>query len=246
MASAFAAPVVLSYNGYDPNDFQDRGPPEPFDRERLTILHAGVIYPGRRDPTPLFRAIAALGADAGRVRCLFYGDENESIAPLAESCGIRQWVEIGGILRRSEILSLERAVDILLECHWQDSSGDGVIPGKLFEYIGARRPILSLGSPTAEAAVIVRENGLGVASNDPEEIRKMLVDCLRTKQQTGRLPDLADAADSRFERRHQFQAIDNLIHEVLFDTKSAGQPREKKLLLTAVTARHSAGLKSLK
>ena len=73
---------------------------------------------------------------------------------------------------------------------WIDPAGDGVIPGKLFEYIGARRPILSLGSLSGEAAAIVRDNRLGLASNDPEEIKAMLVACLAAKARLGRLPDL--------------------------------------------------------
>ena len=228
MAANFPAPVVLSYNGFDPRDFPNLDTPEPLDRERLTILHAGVIYPGRRDPTPLFKAISALGAQSGKVRCLFYGDDTGSVAPLAEACGVGAQVETGGVLRRSQILSLERAVDVLLECHWQHSAGDGVIPGKLFEYIGARRPILSLGSTSAEAAVIVRENGVGLASNDPEEIRVALLDWLAQKSRFGRLPDLATSADMRFERQYQFRIIDELIQNLVRESRPASRSARKQ------------------
>ena len=202
------APVVISYNGFDPQDFAGLETAEP-------IVHAGVIYPGRRDPTPLFKAIAALGDEGKRIRCLFYHDANGSVAILADRYGIRQSVEIRDAIPRAEILRVERQADILLECRWQDPAGDGVIPGKLFEYIGARRPILSIGSLTGEAAEIVRVNKFGLASNDPGEIRTMLLKALETKSRSGRLPDLASAELGRFARDIQFQKIDDLIEAVL-------------------------------
>ena len=215
MARAFSFPVVLSYNGYDPAEFSKLNAVEPLDRECLTILHAGAIYAGRRDPTPLFKAIAALGAAGAKVRCLFYGDDAGTVATMAQICGVESRVELPGQLRRSQILPLERQVDVLLECHWQDPAGDGVIPGKLFEYIGARRPILSLGSITAEASLIVRDNQLGLASNDPEQIAPKLLDWMAQKKPSGRVPDIGNSADEKFQRQSQFRKIDELMRKVM-------------------------------
>lgn len=215
LAARFPAPVVLSYNGYDPAEFQNLDEADPLDRERLTILYAGAIYSGRRDPTPLFKAISLLGPQADRVRCAFCVDQAKTIKAMAEACGVSSYVEIRGVLRRSQVLVLERQADILLECHWQDSAGDGVIPGKIFEYIGAARPILSLGSVTAEPARIVRENGLGLASNDPEQIKVMLLEWLATKRTLGRIPDVRSPEDERFQRQYQFRKIDDLMRAVI-------------------------------
>ena len=207
-------PIVLSYNGYDPSDFAGMEDVPPLDPRRLTIIHAGTIYLGRRDPSQLFQAIAALGPDAAKIRCLFYSDTHGAVAALAKRLGVEASVEIRPAVPRAEILKVERQADILLECRWIDPAGDGVIPGKLFEYIGARRPILSLGSPTGEAAAIVRDNKLGLVSNDPEEIKAMLVESLAVKARLGRLPDQA-SGDDKFRRDTQFRKIDGLIRDVL-------------------------------
>ena len=214
-------PVALSYNGYDPADFSELGRTEPFDPKRLTIVHAGVIYPGRRDPGPLFEAISQLGARRAEIRCLFYHDETNSVRDLAARYGVESSVEIKDRVARAEILQIERAVDVLLECRWRDPTGDGVIPGKLFEYIGARRPILSLGSLTGEAAEIVRTNGLGLASNDPDEIKQQLLKWLDEKARTGRLSDLPSRIDDQFCRRAQFEKIDALIESQCPPARSA-------------------------
>jgi hypothetical protein len=208
-------PILLSYNGYDPKDYEGLEDVAPIDPARLTIVHAGTIYPGRRDPTPLFKAIAALGEQRKNIRCLFYSDTNGSVAALTRQIGIEDCVEIRDAVPRTEILRVERQADILLECRWIDPAGDGVIPGKLFEYIGARRPILSLGSLTGEAAAIVRDNNFGLVSNDPEEITAMLVQALAVKSRLGRLPDQAGDAGDRFCRGLQFDKIDGLIQNLL-------------------------------
>ena len=205
-------PPVVSYNGYDPADFEGLEQVEPFDPQRLTIIHAGVIYAGRRDPSPLLEAIASLGAGAADIRALFFHDANGEVAALAARHGLGGSVEIRPSVPRREILRLERQVDVLLECRWLDRAGDGVIPGKLFEYIGARRPILSLGSPTAEAAEIIRDNGFGLVSNDPAEIADRLRSWLEEKRrQGGRLPDLGGRAHEGFSRAAQFRLVDAAI-----------------------------------
>lgn len=208
-------PIVVSYNGYDAAEFEGLDRVEPLDPQHLTIIHAGIIYAGRRDPTPLFKAIAALGDRSNAIRCLFYHDARRSVSALAARYGISHCVEIRDAIPRPQILRVEREADILLECRWVDPAGDGVIPGKLFEYIGARRPILSLGSLTGEAAHIIRDNGLGLVSNDPEEIRAALLAWLESKSKFARLPDLAPSANGTFRRETQFHKIDMLIGEVL-------------------------------
>jgi glycosyltransferase involved in cell wall biosynthesis len=210
-----AAPVV-SYNGYDPADFAGLDDISPYDPERLTIVHAGVIYPGRRDPSALFAAMAGLGEESASVRAIFYHDANGAVAEMAARFAMGDRVEIRPAVPRPEILALERRVDLLLECRWIDSSGDGVIPGKLFEYIGARRPILSLGSPTGEAAAIVRDNGFGLVSNDPAEIAARLRAWLAEKRRHGgRVPDLPGEAHLSFQREAQFRRVDQVLRRVL-------------------------------
>ena len=67
-----------------------------------------------------------------------------------------RWV---GALDRNQTLALQRRADTLLVLT-EGASGPSVATGKLFEYLGAGRPILVLGEGTA-AADIVRSAGAG-------------------------------------------------------------------------------------
>lgn len=212
IARCFAQPIIVAYNGFDPEDFAGLDVAAPLDPDKLTIVHAGVIYAGRRDPSALFEAIARLGERGRNVVVHFYHDEHGYVQTLAERFGVSDSVRMHGIVPRRDILKIERAADVMLLCRWNDPADDGVIPGKLFEYIGARRPVLAVGSETGEAADIVRQGGFGLVSNDSAVIAAQLDRWLADKADAGgRLPDFDAAATDRFDRRWQFDAIEHLL-----------------------------------
>ncbi|MCP1336258.1 glycosyltransferase family protein [Futiania mangrovi] len=217
LQATYDVPVLLAMNGYDPADFEGlQTITRPVgDAGRLTIIHAGVIYPGRRDPRALFEAITRLGADKARVRVRFFHDELDFVGRLARDLEVEECVEIRAAVPRKDILRIERESDVLLLCRWANPADDGVIPGKVFEYIGARRPILSIGSTSGEAADIVRAGPFGLVSNDPDEIAAQLHAWLDQIDAEGRIPDLPADAAHPFERAAQFRKIGSLLDAVV-------------------------------
>ena len=205
--------VVLARNGWVESDFAGlEAAPAPLDPDRLTIVHAGLIYAERRDPKALFEAIAMLGEDRHKVRAIFYHDEYGFLDQRIREYGVADSVEVHDFLPRSEILAVERAADVLLMCRWPDPAEDDVIPGKLFEYIGARRPILATGLESGEAAKIVREGDFGLATQDAGKIADQLRGWIASKKAGGgRIPDLPKDAAMKFTRNEAFAAIDELV-----------------------------------
>jgi hypothetical protein len=213
--AALGCPTIVSYNGFTEADFAGLDQVPPLDPQRLTILHAGVIYVGRRDPVSLFQALAILGPRRHAVRVKFYHDQMEAVARRAERLGVADCIEICAPVPRRDILRIEREADVLLLCRWADPRDDGVIPGKLFEYIGARRPILAVGSTTGEAAAIVRQGGFGLVSNEPMAIAEQLSAWIEAKRGAGgRLPDLPAPPTRAYLREAQFRRIDPLLAQV--------------------------------
>lgn len=141
-------PVHSIRNAFSAKDFSS----VPFRRPaRATFLYAGQMYGGKNDPRPLFEALAHL-LHEGLVRYEeiavdFYGDDSDWIAQMIAQFGLRRIVHLHGRRSRGEILELERAATRLLLFSWNDLAEAGTYTGKLFEYLGARRPILGIGGP---------------------------------------------------------------------------------------------------
>lgn len=162
--------------------FDDRIAPSARTRESgpLRIVHAGSLYAGRRDPTPLIEAAAALAAegrvDAGRLRLTFIGPGLEPVAEAAGRLGASELVELLGPLPHAGALGhLERA-DALLLVQWRSDATATEVPGKLFEYLALRKPVIALGAaPDGEAAGILRATGAGRVVNSVAECREALV-----------------------------------------------------------------------
>src|SRR3546814_15114682 len=125
------------------------------------------------------------------------------IAPLVEAQGISHLVEVRGVLGHEGALRRQRESDILVLLQWNDPKEQGNVPGKFFEYLGARRPILVLGLHDGVPATILRERNAGFFSNEPKEIARQLTRWLEIKQERGLLPPVPESARAGFSRDEQ-------------------------------------------
>ena len=66
-----------------------------------------------------------------------------------------------GYLPHDETVREQRAADILLLPLRQEPEYAKVLPGKIFEYLAARRPVLGIGQEDGAAAQILRDAGAG-------------------------------------------------------------------------------------
>jgi hypothetical protein len=213
LSRRLAVPVRLALNGFDPADFPETSG-EPAPGRPLTLLYAGTLYGDKRDPSPLLAALARLGVGPERIRMMFHVDETEAIRRRAEAMGVGHLVQAGGLIPRDEVLAKLQQADILVLLRWPDPREDTVIPGKFFEYVGAGRPILAVGRPSGEVADFIRQDGLGLASDDPAAIADWLGKALAVRQGGGAVAPLAAPVRAGYERGSQFARVAALLQEV--------------------------------
>ena len=177
-ASKFA--VVM--NGYDGLEWQEAieslspgAPGEGYTADaprKFRITYAGNLYTGGT-PAPLFRALRTLidigeiGRDEASVELigLCESGEGRSMTAIISETGIEGSVEMRGRLNHSETLRRLLQSDLLLLL----AEGLAVqIPGKTFEYLKTRRPILALASEGAVANLLRRTGGAWVVSPDDQ------------------------------------------------------------------------------
>lgn len=167
--------VVKVPNGFVEDDFTGERPDIPRG-EPMVFTHCGMLTQGRSSRVFLAGLASFLEKrrDArGRVRAVFIGARESENERWARHPALEGAVEFIDNLPHPECVEREMRSHVLLLIKHDDGRYGGLIPGKLYEYIGARRPVLAL-APPGEAARIVRESGRGevVPPHDPGAVER--------------------------------------------------------------------------
>jgi hypothetical protein len=214
LAARYGRPTIVAMNGFVASDFPQAPPLEPERSGPLRIVYTGHIYRGHRDPTPLFAALRALGAAPSDVIVEFVGTEVESLRELARGFGLIDHVRIRDPVSYASALDIQLRADVLLHLQWCDPKEEGTIAGKIFDYFGARRPILGIALEDSVVAKMVHERGAGLVTNDAAKIAKQVAAWMAEKRAGGIAP-LPPTASEGLERAVQFAKIESLLSDVL-------------------------------
>ncbi len=188
LAALHGKPAEVVYNGFDEAVFPpETARPEP----GLSLLYVGTLHPHGHDLRPLWRAVRKLAEDQrGEMKGVgfsvrFLGTDSGAVLPLAREEGVAEWVRILSPVSPAEAVSLQRRAPALLLSGW--SGEEGLLPVKVFEYLGARRPILGVGAPGDPAGTILEECGQGRLLHEAGEIARRLSGWLGTVLESGLL-----------------------------------------------------------
>jgi len=197
------------------------------DSKTIGFLHTGRFYPEHRSPDRFLEALSGLCRNApelgDRLHVRFVGTVQEFVRERVSELGLEETVELTGHLPYRDAAREMRAAHVLLflDSTFRPSEpdylpGPAYLPGKLFEYIGAMRPILALAEPQSDSARILA--GLPwVVVADPrdtaaisEGIRRML-DLL---SDSGALPVIDPHDRERFHCRRSAQELARLFAQL--------------------------------
>jgi glycosyltransferase involved in cell wall biosynthesis len=168
-------PVNCITNGYDEDDFRAVSYVRT---DRFTIRHFGIA----RDPRPFM--------DAVRELCRTRPDFSQLVQ--VEFVGVvdpafREWVERDSVLERitrftgylphDRLPSYYCRTDVLLLLIPDVAIADVYLPGKLFEYLASRRPVLGIGPERSDAADVLEQTGGGCMADrhDGKRIQEVIL-----------------------------------------------------------------------
>lgn len=210
------------YNGFDRNDVDIEGTaPDGL----FSFTYVGALYAGKRDITPLFRAVKEL-CDEGKmdkndVHFKYAGNHLGVFNSQAEKYSMTDRVTDYGMLPRGECLELQASTRHLVLSTWNEKGENGVFPGKFLEYIMMGKSIVSLvagDEPDSEVTVVMKRAGLGIsyeeatADKDFAELKEYILrDYIRFKE--GKLPELNINTEEteRFDFANAAKSIEELI-----------------------------------
>lgn len=217
--------VHVVYNGYDANlnnlkiKLCNNNKMSIQKRKNINIVYTGIIYPGLQDPTPLFIAINNLISQnkigLADVCVNFYGHRQFSLQNIIDSNHASSYAAIHGHVDREIALGLQSNADLLLLLESGRPDAKGVVTGKIFEYMIAGNPILSLGS-AKESTIgeLIISTGVGVICEENiAEIESALLCVIDGKIESIYKPNFAEI--SLYHRREQsLKLIDTLLEKL--------------------------------
>lgn len=128
--------------GFDPEDFEKNKPAPRSPSNKMRITHAGVFY-GERTPKYFFLALQKLLKEnphlQNRVEVFFIGNFRNEDKKLIDEYNLGSVVSMLGYLDHQKTVQYIMSSDLF----WLMLDNDTQSPGKVYEYIGARKPILA-------------------------------------------------------------------------------------------------------
>jgi glycosyltransferase involved in cell wall biosynthesis len=210
----YCKPTAVVLNGYDPEDYLPRTAP-PSGSSELRLVYTGMVYESNHNPRMLFEALDQLGPEAKQLRVDFYGRYIGNVQRLASQYAVDHLVSINSHIPYKASLKVQQEADVLLLFLWTDPQERGVYSGKLFEYIGARRPILAIGSVRTVASDLIAERELGVVCETTLQVAEQLRTWLSAKRATGTVPAPGPTAGAGLTREAQVRTLESFLTEVV-------------------------------
>jgi glycosyltransferase involved in cell wall biosynthesis len=135
--------VTVISQGFDEERYKKI---EPVTFDTFTIVFTGNLSYSARDPKKFFNALKRIKND---INVIITGSPSINIINYVRELGLENKVKFTGIVSQEEIVALQKGASVLLSFGWK---GNYQVPGKIFEYMAAKRPILH---------VIYDENDVG-------------------------------------------------------------------------------------
>lgn len=164
-------------NGFDP-DKMSKGRIDL--TPKFTITYTGrVLYTGKQDFSKLFAAlqdlITARTINPKDAEVRFYNPENELLARGIEEYELSAVAKQYGTVPREISFEKQRESQLLLLLNWEDQRERGWYPLKIFEYLAAQRPILSIGGSGDDVVKdLLDETKAGIYCKTVEDIKEVL------------------------------------------------------------------------
>jgi hypothetical protein len=159
--------------------------------QSFNIVYTGVLYKGKRDPTPLFVVMNDL-SDKGcikreDIKIDFFGSPEDWIQEDSAKYHLQEYVTQHGLVTHETAIAEQRKAQLLLLLTWDNPEEKGVYTGKLFEYLAARRPILSFGHTSGEGVIkeLLVQTHAGVHAGNMEELTGAILGAYHEYKESG-------------------------------------------------------------
>jgi hypothetical protein len=188
-------------NGYDESDVQVGT--LTLDG-RFSISHIGTLN-AARNPRIVWKVLSEICAEnvdfKKDLQIQLVGKVDFSVLEDIQSYGLQEQLLKIDYLSHSEAIAKQNSSQVLMLLINQSGNAKGILTGKFFEYLAAKRPILAVGPTDGDAAVVLNETGAGVIVDfADEQAAKTAIQNYYNQYKKGTLSVQSESVE-RFSRR---------------------------------------------
>jgi glycosyltransferase involved in cell wall biosynthesis len=164
-------------NGFDDADFSEVSTKLT---NKFSITYTGTLYNGKRDPSMLFEAVKHLIDEKKMKRDLielrFFGTNEHWLSEEIKRNNLQDIVHVYPYVPREESLKMQKESQLLLLLLWNNEEEKNILPGKVFEYLGARRPIIAYGCSSGVIKSLLEMTNAGKFAGDSSTFKNILLE----------------------------------------------------------------------
>jgi glycosyltransferase involved in cell wall biosynthesis len=157
MRALGAKRVAVITNGYDTSDILTSS--KQMDEDKFSIVHIGTLNRSR-NPEILWQALEKLVRINPNARkkleIKLVGKVDINVKNSIKSHGLEKFLNLVPYIEHKDAVHFQAHASILLLLINNTPNAKGILTGKMFEYLGAKRPILSIGPLDGDASKIIR------------------------------------------------------------------------------------------
>jgi len=209
-------PYPVITNGFDEDDFGVQA--KALIDGKFSIAHFGTIYP-LANPLKFWDVLAdKVKSDSSFAQMLeikLVGKADHTVLSTIAEAGLDSYVRKIGYLPHNDVVIEMQKSQVLLLLVNTTPQAKGILTGKLFEYLAARRPILCLGPTDGDAAKLISNlnAGYNTAYSDDNSMRS-IIDAYFEKFKQGNL--MCESTNiGQFSRRELTRQMAEVLDKML-------------------------------
>ena len=185
--------VVIVSHGYDQADF-DRITAQPKPHNKMVLMYSGIflVYSTPKYFLEAFKQLSIERTDiASNIELHFVGFLRKENIKLISKLKLQSFIKDHGYVNHLESISKLKSADVLWFMVGRRRNIDAILPGKVFEYIGSRKPIIAcVPDGAAKLAATEYKASFVTEPDNVEQIKNTIIEVYKLfKEEKLPVPD---------------------------------------------------------
>ena len=203
--------VFVVTNGYDESDF---AAPAPELEASFTVTFTG-LFVKSQNPERFWKVLGEMTTQdksfAEDLKIRLIGHIDQAILDSISISGLNKNLIVHDYMPHDEVIGYQRSAQILLLSVGSEPEAKGILTGKFFEYLAARRPIVAFGIKGGDIDIALEEsNGGTMFPYDEENGVREYIETLYKDFKTTGIPYTSGAIE-RYSRRTLTQKMASIM-----------------------------------